>query len=109
MACFTAPAVAAIVATGLKKKISPKYHLDWLITMFWGGVAMLAIEHISSGEIVFYFPFLTAMGNPTDAAIMLKEIATVGGSMTMVIIAVWAVMVWASFQMSKKKTNTLTA
>lgn len=101
MACFTAPAAAAIVAHGIKKKINPKYHLDWLITMFWGGVAMLAIEHISSGEIVFHFPFLTAMQNPQDMVVMLKEIVTVGGSMTLAITALWAVMVYFSINRAK--------
>ncbi|MFH0818819.1 MAG: hypothetical protein V1898_02380 [Patescibacteria group bacterium] len=93
MACFTAPAVAAIVVTGFKKRIDPKYHIDWLISMFWGGVLMLAVEHIAHGEIVFYPPFLTAMKNPADTITMLKEIVTVGGAMTLAIIAFWSVLV----------------
>lgn len=93
MACFLAPTAAAVIATGIKKKVNSKYHLDWLITMFWGGVAMLAVEHVAHGEIVFYPPFLTAMKNSADTITMLKEIATVGGSMTLAIIAVWTVMV----------------
>ncbi len=52
MACFIAPTTAAIIATGIKKKIPQKYHFEWLITMFWGGVAMLNVEHISHGEVV---------------------------------------------------------
>jgi len=103
MACFTAPVAAAIIATGIKKKVNSKYHLDWLITMFWGGVAMLAVEHIAHGEVVFYPPFLTAMNDPADTITMFKEIATIGTSMTIAIIAVWAIMVLVA---NKVKTVT---
>ena len=93
MACFLAPATAAIVTTSLKKKIPQKYHLEWLNAMLWGGVAMLMIEHIAHGEVVLFPPFLTAMKNPADISIMLKEIATIGTAMTIAIFAVWSVMV----------------
>lgn len=102
MACFLAPTAAAIIAIGIKKKVNPKYHLDWLITMFWGGVAMLAVEHVAHGEIVFYPPFLTAMENSSDTLTMLKEIATVGGSMTLAIVAVWAAIVLITNKATRK-------
>lgn len=95
MACFLAPTAAAIITTAVRKKISPKYHIDWLIAMFWGGVAMLAVEHIAHGEVVLYPPFLTAMQNPADIPVMLQEIATIGGAMTIAIVLVWLVMVLA--------------
>jgi len=103
MACFLAPIAAAVIVTGIKNKVNPKYHLDWLITMFWGGVAMLVIEHVAHGEIVFYPPFLTAMKDPADTITMFKEIASVGTSMTLAIIAVWLVMVLVA---NKIKTVT---
>jgi hypothetical protein len=93
MACFLAPATAAIITTTVRKKIAPKYHLDWLNAMLWGGVIMLAVEHIAHREVVLYPPFLTAMQNPNDIPVMLHEIAIVGGSMTIAIVLVWAAMV----------------
>ena len=51
---------------------------------------MLAFEHIWHGEVVPYFPFLTAMYNPQDTAEMLSEMSTVGVSMAALITLVWA-------------------
>src|SRR3989338_10100657 len=93
MACFLAPTTTAIITTSMRKKIPQKYHIEWLNAMLWGGVAMLIIEHIAHGEVVIFPPFLTAMKNPADIPIMLKEIATMGTAMTIAIFAVWAVMV----------------
>ena len=60
MACFVVPTAAAIVTTAIGKKVPEKYHMNWLNSMMWGGVVMLAVEHIAHGEIVLYPPFLTA-------------------------------------------------
>jgi len=107
MACFLAPTVAAIIATSVRKKVPAKYHLDWLILMLWGGVMMLAVEHITHGEVVFYPPFLTAMKNPADIPIMLQELATVGGTMTMAIILVWPIMILTTNKIVKVRENKL--
>lgn len=107
MACFLAPTTTAIVTSGLKKKIDPKYHLDWLNTMLWGGAAMLIIEHIVHGEVVFYPPFLTAMKNPADIPVMLKEIATVGVGMTIAIFAVWVIMVVVANKITEISRNKI--
>ncbi|HCU22005.1 MAG TPA: hypothetical protein DF698_03775 [Candidatus Atribacteria bacterium] len=101
MACFLAPTAAAIITTSIRKKVSPKYHLEWLNAMFWGGVIMLAVEHVTHGEVVFYPPFLTAMQNPADIPVMLQEIATIGGAMTITIIAVWAIIVLVANKATK--------
>ncbi|MDD4476927.1 MAG: hypothetical protein PHY40_02095 [Patescibacteria group bacterium] len=93
MACFLAPATVAIITTGMRKKIPQKYHMEWLNTMLWGGVVMLAVEHFTHGEITLYPPFLTAMQNPADIPTMLHELATMGGAMTIAIFAVWTIMV----------------
>ena len=69
--------------------------------MLWGGVAMLAIEHIAHREVVPYPPFLTAMQNPADIPAMLQEIATIGIAMTVAIVLVWAVMVLIANNMAK--------
>jgi len=73
-----------------------KYHVEWLNTMLWGGVAMLIIEHIAHREIVPYFPFITAMKSPSDTVIMLKEMAIVGGTMTLSIFVAWIVLVFTA-------------
>ena len=56
---------------------------------------MLAFAHFWHGEVVPYFPFLTAASNPQDAAEMLHEMATVGVTMTVAVTAVWGIMIVA--------------
>jgi hypothetical protein len=102
MACFIAPAATAIITTGLKKKIAPKYHLEWLNTMLWGGVIMLIVDHIANGEIVPYPPFFTAMQKANGIQTMLKEIVTVGGLMTIAIFTVWVVMILVTNRAHRK-------
>ena len=109
MACFIAPAVAAIVTTSAGKKVSKKYHIEWLNAMLWGGVIVLVIEHIVHGEVVLYPPFLTAIKSYVDTVTMLKEIATVGTSMTVAIVVVWIIMVLVFNKVSKRKNLILTA
>jgi hypothetical protein len=112
MACFIAPAAIAIITTSLKKKIAPKYHLEWLNTMLWGGVIMLVVDHIANGEIVAYPPFLTAMKNPAGISVLLREVITVGGAMTIAIVAVWAIMVAIAnktLEAHEKKIQTVAA
>jgi hypothetical protein len=101
MACFLASAATAVITTSVRKRVSVRYHLGWLNAMLWGGVAMLAVEHIAHGEIVLFPPFLTAMRNPADTEIMLKEIATVGTAMTAGVILVWGMMVLAANKAEK--------
>lgn len=112
MACFTAPLAESLVVKavevheekkereaaeksivlGKEERIPLSRKLKWLNGMLWGGSALLAFEHVWHGEIVPWFPFLTAMANPVDAAEMLHEIATVGVSMAALITGVWFVM-----------------
>jgi hypothetical protein len=93
MACFIAPMVTGIVTTVFRKKIPAALKISWLNIMLWGGVGMLTIEHIAHGEIVLYPPFLTAMQNTANIPVMLKEIALVGGTMTLAVVLIWAVLV----------------
>ncbi len=118
MACFTVPATEAIITTVAEKiikskekkqalsgavntkadentestKISFSTKLGWLNKMLWGGSALLAFEHVWHGEVVPFFPFLTAVkdGEVTE---MLHEMATAGVSMALLVTAVWGVMV----------------
>lgn len=127
MACFLAPAVEAVVVTIIKKsvrkreaeQIKLKFHaeilddqpltgiswgqrLGWLANLLWGGVFLLAIEHIWHGEVVPWPPFLTAMNNPEDIAPMLHEIATVGVSMAVFVTAIWGVMILVADRIYKR-------
>ncbi len=97
MACFLVPAGVAIVTTIVGKKAPEKYHLNWLNSMMWGGVAMLAIEHISHREFVPYPPFLTA-GLPE----VLPEMLRVGVPMTLSIFLIWGVMVVVAARVSRR-------
>ena len=135
MACFLIPVAEAIVtsvATKVveKKEAAPetlKIHLDnnveetvekisfskklkWLTNMLWGGSALLAFEHVWHGEVVPWFPFLTAASDPADAAEMLHEMSTVGVTMAILVTAVWAGMVAVSSHLTKKaeKSETVT-
>ena len=112
MACFTAPLAAAVVAgiarrTVAKKSDTPETiswatKLGWLEKLSFGGCALLAFEHIWHGEIIFQFPFLTGVRDGNTAEV-LKEIATVGGAMTALILATWIGMLIVSSAIVKRK------
>ena len=93
MACFIAPMSLAIVTTVFRKKIPENLKIGWLNIMIWGGVIMLAVEHIAHGEVVLFPPFLTAMQTPSEIPLMLQEMAIIGGTMTIAIVSIWLVMV----------------
>ena len=76
--------------------------LKWLNNMLWGGTALLAFEHVWHGEVTPFFPFLTAAGNAQDAVQMLKEMATAGVGMAVVVTAVWVGMVAIASGVEKK-------
>lgn len=77
------------VKTEAAQKIPFSRKLKWLNRMLWGGSALLMFEHIWHGEIVPFFPFLTAASDPADAAQMMHEMATVGVSMAALVTVVW--------------------
>ncbi|MDO5345951.1 MAG: hypothetical protein Q4E91_09415 [Lachnospiraceae bacterium] len=83
--------------------------LMWLSYLLWGGALLLAFEHIWHGEVVPWFPFLTAAADPGDTAEMLHEMSTVGVSMALMVTAAWGVMVAAVQSLIKKITRTGTA
>jgi hypothetical protein len=95
MACFIVPATLAAITTSFRGKFPKQLHIGWLNTMIWGGAVGLAVEHIAHQEIVPWPPFLTAMSNPADAAVMINEMATVGIPMTLAIVFAWIVLVVA--------------
>lgn len=114
MACFIVPAAEAAVVTVLakraeiretgkrEKELENKYgakrritaeKLGLLSRLLWGGSVLLAFEHLWHGELVPYFPFLTAMYHAKDAVVMLKEMGTVGVAMALCVTAAWAVFI----------------
>lgn len=105
MACFSATAAAALFTTIFRKKIPKKYHIQWFNSLVWGGSAGLFIEHLASGEIVTYPPFLTAMTNPADTAAMLAEILTIGVPMLLACTILWAIMVFAANYIENSAKN----
>ena len=129
MACFLVPAAEAVVTTVvtkvLRKKESQKkaetvtFQLDdntvetgekipfsekmkWLNKLLWGGSGLLAFEHVWHGEVVPWFPFLTAAENPDSLQERLNEMSTVGVSMAILVTAVWGGMVAVSSLMEKR-------
>ena len=130
MACFTVPAAEAIITTVAEKiikskekkaglsgavdtknenndevaKISFSTKLGWLNKMLWGGSALLAFEHVWHGEVVPFFPFLTAVKDG-EASEMLHEMATTGVTMAVIVTAVWGLMVLFSNVIEKRKNS----
>ncbi len=126
MACFLIPTAEAIVTTVVRKAIEKKEKqpekeiilqdgipeevsripfsrkLKWLGNLLWGGSALLAFEHVWHGEVVPWFPFLTAAANPEDAAEMLHEMATVGVTMAALVTVVWVGMLIVSNMIEKR-------
>jgi len=100
MACFITPMATGIITTIFRKKIPAALKISWLNIMLWGGVAMLVIDHIANGEIVLYPPFLTAMQNPAAIPSMVQEIVIVGGTMTLAIVLIWAILVAITSRMT---------
>ena len=129
MACFTVPAAEAVVTTiagkiikskekkeGLSgavntkpesegsEKISWSTKIGWLNKMLWGGSALLAFEHVWHGEVVPFFPFLTAVKDG-EASEMLHEMATAGVCMALLVTAAWGIMVGVVSMFEKKSKN----
>lgn len=136
MACFLIPTTEAIVTTVITKVMESKEKklgkvegkvevnaetketsghvpftrkLKWLNTMLWGGSALLAFEHVWHGEVVPWFPFLTAAGNPEDAAEMLHEMSTVGVGMAIMITLAWGGIVLVTYAIEKRADKSGTA
>jgi hypothetical protein len=99
----------ALFTTAFRKKVPARLHINWLNYLLWGGVAGLALEHIAHKEIVFFPPFLTAMSSAADTAVMLREMATIGTSMLVGCVLLWAAMVFVYNTFLDKKDSTLRA
>ncbi|MCX8205538.1 MAG: hypothetical protein N3H31_07810 [Candidatus Nezhaarchaeota archaeon] len=92
MACFIAPLIAGGVVAALRalaRELGEKLKLDVLSAVLWGGTVLLVVEHAWHGEVVPYPPFLTAMADPAEAAVAIREIATSGLTMVATSLSLW--------------------
>lgn len=121
MACLLVSAAEAVVVTAVEKaeakhevKSSSKHSettekipfsrkLKWLTWLLWGGAFLLAFEHVWHGEIVPWFPFLTAMSDAADRAEMFREMATVGVTMAVLVTVAWIGICLAADAIMKRK------
>ena len=107
MACFIVSAAEAVVVTAVEKSVEHSENkeiekaetessevvipwsrkLKWLTYFLWGGAFLLAFEHVWHGEVVPWFPFLTAMSDPKDT------MATIGVTMAVLVTMAWGIMV----------------
>ena len=125
MACFLVSAAEATVVTVVEKHVEKKEKereengevkatsaiplstkLKWLSTMLWGGALLLLFEHIWHGEVVPWFPFLTAMENSADMMEMFREMATVGVCMSLLVTVVWAAMCAVAERIAKRPAHS---
>lgn len=130
MACFLVTAVEAAAVTAIAQVIAAKAKKDlgspvsadhtntvtensntklgfakklmWLANLLWGGAFLLAFEHVWHGEVTAWFPFLTAAATPETTSVMLHEMATVGVMMSVLVTAVWVVMLAVSKSVETK-------
>jgi len=132
MACFLVPMTEAVVLTVAQKVLEKREgtqayrvtsadgytmektpfskKLGWLNKLLWGGSALLAFEHLWHGEIVPFFPFLTAATEgPEAVAEMLGEMGSVGVSMAVLITVVWGIMLIVSKVLEQKALKPQTA
>ena len=122
MACFLVSTAEAIVVTVAAKvvknhemkaesvKLQKKAEIEtkqekalpWskklmiLAQLLWGGAFLLCFEHIWHGEVVPWFPFLTAMNDPGDTAEMLSEMGSIGVTMAIIVTVTWAIMMFVA-------------
>ncbi len=119
MGCFVVPVAEAIVTTIVEQCVKKKENkaakqeehkegvlllsrkIGWLNKMLWGGSVLLAFEHVWHGEVVPWYPFLTAMSSQKDAAEMFHEMSTVGVGMSLMVTIVWGIMTTILSAMTK--------
>ncbi|NLM19431.1 MAG: hypothetical protein GX217_05345 [Clostridiaceae bacterium] len=126
MACFLVPAAEAVITTVAAKvmkskekeesvevslsadgsveeatKIPFSTKLGWLNKLLWGGSVLLAFEHVWHGEVIPYFPFLTAVKSG-ETAEMFAEMGSAGVMMAALITAVWVGMLAVSSVIEKR-------
>lgn len=111
MACFVVPLTQAIATTVYRRRLAKEEvnnnsiinaaSLQRLELMLWGGSAMLIVDHIINGEIMPVFPFFSALLQEGGGLTMLREMLTVGVPMSVLVTAIWGVMVAHSLRQAK--------
>ena len=128
MACFLVSAAEAVIVTVAQKHCEHKEmektdnadqcqavaeaaqsegRMSWsrklkiLSNLLWGGAFLLLFEHIWHGEIVPWFPFFTA-AQKGEVGQMLKEMATTGVLMAVLVTVVWACALFVISRAEKK-------
>lgn len=112
VACFIAPAIAGIIVSIIRrvfKGADSKVNLSLLEVMLWGGVLLLAFEHLWHGELVPWPPFLTSMQNSVDRARAINEITTTGIAMAIAVTALWGGIAAAQSRLTKIRSIHSTA
>ena len=87
------------VETATRVPFSTK--LGWLNKLLWGGSALLAFEHVWHGEVVPFFPFLTAVGDG-ETSEMLAEMGSAGIMMAALVTVVWFGMLAVSAMVERR-------
>lgn len=129
MACFLVPVAEAVITTVIANivkskekeetvkvvfedgtaqnatKIKFSTKLGWLNKLLWGGSALLAFEHLWHGEVVPFFPFLTAV-ETGETAEMLAEMGSAGLTMAVLVTAFWCGMLVVSSLIEKRALHT---
>lgn len=125
MACFLVPAAEAVVTTLAAKLLKSREKarnveirlpdgsvetatrvpfstkLGWLNKLLWGGSALLAFEHVWHGEVVPFFPFLTAVRDG-ETSEMLAEMGSAGVMMAVLVTVVWFGMLAVSAMVERR-------
>lgn len=95
MVCYLVPLSMAIGTLVMKKTCKQKGdHFGLLNTMLWGGAIMLVVDHLWNGEL-----FLIGENIGWDLAL--------GVAMTGVVLAIWAIISFATKTTTSKSTKTL--
>lgn len=93
--------MAQAVATTIYRKVNENHNagsgtsaflkskVKDLEKMLWGGTLMLVVDHIINGELIWRFPFFTALTEVDGPAIFLKELLTVGLPMSLVLTSLY--------------------
>lgn len=125
MACFLVPVAEAVITTVIAKAVKAKEKdemvkisnadgtveeaakikfstkLGWLNKLLWGGSALLAFEHLWHGEVVPFFPFLTAVESGETAEMLAEMGSSAGVTMAVLVTAVWCGMLAVSSVIEK--------
>jgi len=108
MSCFIVPLAQAVTTSIIRNKLNKKSgdsiwksELPSLEKILWGASLVLIVDHIASGELIWKFPFFTALGSTGGIGRMLNEMITVGLPMSLVLTAFWvALVLFKRFQTS---------